>query len=428
MKRLFSLLSLMLVFLASCENTQDDGVTRLNILSEGLIQFDFRAGEGAVEYEIKNPMPELSLNVTANGASWIYDIMTNDGVATFKVERNGGEEERYAILTFIYGDLKQEVAVCQGIRAEGDCDYEIVATSFGGEYLSLQTSDDYNYLVHVGNGELSYANDEPEAIYYYFDLYSKFRGGNYPIIPNGTYTLDNKDKLTAGTFSAKYSQAHLNDVNGEHALEFKMSKGTVTITDNKFEALVYMTDGTIHHIVYEGELYVPFAVSYPTPDIATTLTEDLIFEHTGSTMRLFYYGDYYECGYDYWRVALMQTMNPINGDYFMIDIITDAKDEGAVAENVLGTYAACSDFDIKPNSFLIGVMEGASYINSWRLVVEDDYIVNGNGRVPLTTGSVKIEKDGASFLVTIDSMDDGNNKVQGSFSCGGIELYDRSNR
>ena len=145
-------------------------------------------------------------------------------------------------------------------------------------------------------------------------------------------------------------------------------------------------------------------------------------------MRLFYYGDYYECGYDYWRVALMQTMNPINGDYFMIDIITDAKDEGAVAENVLGTYAACSDFDIKPNSFLIGVMEGASYINSWRLVVEDDYIVNGNGRVPLTTGSVKIEKDGASFLVTIDSMDDGNNKVQGSFSCGGIELYDRSNR
>ena len=428
MKKIFSLLSLMLVLLASCENTKDDGVTRLNILSDSLMQFDFRSGKGVVEYEIKNPLADVSLIVTTNGANWIYDINVENGEATFSYERNGGEDVRYAILTFTYGDLVQEVAVSQGVRAEGDCDYEIVATSFGGEYLSLQAADDYNYYVQVGTGEIDYMNGTPNATYYYFDIFSKFRGGMDPILPNGTYTLDTSDKFKAGSFSAKNSMAHINDENGEHAVEFKMSMGTVTVTDNKFEALVHMTDGTIHHIVFEGTLYVPFAVSYPTPDIATTLTEDLIFNHTGCTMRLFYYGDYYECGYDYWRVALMQTMNPINGDYFMIDIITDAKGEGADPENVLGTYAACSDFDIKPNSFLIGVMEGASYINSWRLVVEDDYIVNGNGRVPLTTGSVKIEKDGGSFIVTIDSMDDGNNKVQGTFNCGGYELYDRSNR
>ena len=428
MKKIFSLLSLMLVLLASCESTHDDGVTRFTILSEGLMEFDFRAGQGVVRYEIKNPMPDVSLVVTADGATWIYDIKTDEGKALFSIERNSGEEERYAILTFTYGEFVEQVAVCQTPRPEGAFDYDVTATMFGGEYLSLQTADDYNYYVQVGTGEIDYMNGTPNATYYYFDIFSKFRGGMDPILPNGTYTLDTSNKFKPGSFSAQGSMAHINNEYGEHAVEFKMSMGTVTVTDNKFEATVHMTDGTIHHIVFEGTLYVPFAVSYPTPDIATTLTEDLIFNHTGSTMRLFYYGDYYECGYDYWRVALMQTMNPINGDYFMIDIITDAKGEGADPENVLGTYAACSDFDIKPNSFLIGVMEGASYINSWRLVVEDDYIVNGNGRVPLTTGSVKIEKDGGSFVVTIDSMDDGNNKVQGTFSCGGYELYDRSNR
>ena len=392
------------------------------------MEFDFKGGKGMVLFELKNPKTDVTLTVSANGVTWISDIKSNDSVVSFVVERNGGAEERVAILTIAYGDLKQEVAVRQGVRSEGEYDYDVIATIFGGEYLSLETSDNYNYYVQVGTGEINEKNDIPNATYYYFDLYSKFRGGDRPILPNGTYTLDNTEKFPIGTFSAKHSKAHINNQFGEPDTEFLIVAGTLYVTDNRFEAVLNMADGTIHRVVFEGELYVPFAVSYPTPDIATTLTEDLIFEHNGAIMRLFYYGDYYECGYDYWRVALMQTMNPINGDYFMIDIITDAKDEGAVAENVLGTYAACSDFDIKPNSFLIGVMEGASYINSWRLVVENDYIVNGNGRVPLTTGSVKIEKDGASFLVTIDSMDDGNNKVQGSFSCGGIELYDRSNR
>jgi hypothetical protein len=224
------------------------------------------------------------------------------------------------------------------------------------------------------------------------------------------------------------SKAHINNEQGVADTEFTISQGTVTVTDNRFEAVLNMADGSIHRVVFEGELHVPYAVSFPTPDLATTLTEDLIFAHNGAIMRLFYYGDYYERGYDYWRVALMETTNPVNGDYFMIDIITDALNEGANENNVVGEYVACSDLDIKPNSFLAGVMEGAAYINSWRLVVEDDYIINGNGRVPMTTGSVKIEKEGSGFLITIDSMDDANHKVKGTFSCGGVELYDRSKR
>jgi hypothetical protein len=198
--------------------------------------------------------------------------------------------------------------------------------------------------------------------------------------------------------------------------------------------------GVKHVISYEGKVeYIDVTDQLgddepgdggdePVGDYYSTLTSDYACNFDNHTLYYEYYGDYYECGYDYWSIALMESVGPINGDYFMIDIITDALNEGASEDNVIGTYAACSDLDIKPNSFLVGVMEGAAYINSWRLVVEDDYIINGNGRVPMTTGSVKIEREGNGFLVTIDSMDDANHKVQGTFSCGGVELYDRSKR
>lgn len=428
MKRLFSLLSLMLVMLTACEKPQEESVTSLTILSESIMDFDFRGGKGLVLYELKNPKPDVTLLVSDNDAAWITDIKTNDGATAFVVERNGGSEERLAILKFTYGDIVQEVAVRQGVRAEGEYDYDMKATIFGGEYYGMNLNDNFNYYVQVGDGEINENNDAPNATYYYFDLYSKHRGGSHPILPNGTYTLDTTENFPIGTFSAKYSKAHINNEFGEPDTEFTIAAGELTVTDNRFEAVLEMIDGTLHHVVFEGELHVPYAVESETPEVATTLTDDLIFEHNGAMMRLFYYGDYYECGCDYWSIALMESVGPINGDYFMIDIITDALNEGASEDNVIGTYAACSDLDIKPNSFLVGVMEGAAYINSWRLVVEDDYIINGNGRVPMTAGSVKIEREGNGFLVTIDSMDDANHKVQGTFSCGGVEIYDRSKR
>ena len=153
MKKIFSLLSLMLVMLVSCESTHDDGVTRFTILSEGLMQFDFRGGQGVVTYELKNPVPDVALKVATGGASWIYDIKTNDTMAMFSVERNGGDDERVAFLTFTYGDIVEQVAVKQTTRPEGAFDYEMTATMFGGEYLSLQTADDYNYYVQVRSEE-----------------------------------------------------------------------------------------------------------------------------------------------------------------------------------------------------------------------------------------------------------------------------------
>ena len=427
MKKLFLFLSLMLVALVACEKTpqnQNDGVTELNILTEQPIMIDYQGSQVIISYEISNPDPESTLHVLCS-AEWVKDLQGKNGVVAFNADRNNASEERQANILFSYGDIVETVVVTQGARPEGTVDYDVKATVFGGEYYGMDANDNYNYYVQVGTGEINEYNDAPDAVYYYFDIYAKYRGGEHPILPNGTYTFDSRNSKDIGTFTAEYSKAHINNKYGVADIEFVIVSGEATVTDNKFEAQLTMLDGTIHHVVYEGELYVPYMVD-GTPEVATTLTEDYTFDHSGATLRLFYYGDYYDCGKDLWSVHLMESTNPINGDYVMIDIITDGLNEGASKENVEGTYTACSDLDIKPNSFITGVIEGEKYIYSWRLICEEDYIINGNGRVPMSDGEIKIEFDGNNFVVNFDCVDDADNKFAGKFEGAAIEIYDRS--
>lgn len=410
------------VMLVACD-TPADKTTSIKIIAEQPMMLDFAGGNLEIAYEISNPNPDVTLT-TLPAAAWIEPIIVKNGVAKFFVERNMQTSERATRITFTYGDITEELIVIQNGRPEGTVDYDYDATVFGGEYYGMGDNDNFNYYIQVGTGEINEFNDAPNAVYYYFDLYAKYRGGDRPIVPNGTYTLDTKNSMAIGTFTVEHSKAHINNEYGAADTEFKMASGTVTVTDNRFEATLHMTDGTVHHVLYEGELYVPNAV-YDTPEVATTLTEDYTFDHQNATLRLFYYGDYYDCGKDYWSVQLMESVNPINGDFIMVDIITDGLNEGPQAENVIGTYTACSDLDIKESSFLAGFMEGVKYLYSWRFICEEDYIVNGNGRAPISDGTISISFEGNNFTVSFDCVDDANNKFAGKFEGVAVEIYNR---
>lgn len=410
------------VMLVACD-TPADKTTSIKIIAEQPMMLDFAGGKLEIAYEISNPNPDVTLT-TLPAAAWIEPIIVKNGVAKFFVERNMQTSERATRITFTYGDITEELIVIQNGRPEGTVDYDYDATVFGGEYYGMGGNDNFNYYIQVGTGEINEFNDAPNAVYYYFDLYAKYRGGDHPIVPNGTYTLDTKNSMAIGTFTVEHSKAHINNEYGVADTEFKMASGTVTVTDNRFEATLHMTDGTVHHVLYEGELYVPNAV-YDTPEVATTLTEDYTFDHQNATLRLFYYGDYYDCGKDYWSVQLMESMNPINGDFIMVDIITDGLNEGPQAENVIGTYTACSDLDIKESSFLAGFMEGVKYLYSWRFICVEDYIVNGNGRAPISDGTISISFEGNNFTVSFDCVDDANNKFTGKFEGVAVEIYNR---
>ena len=420
MKQFLSVLAMSLILLVSCDKpNEEDTTTKIVIKSEIPFIVPFSGGECSIDYTIKNPLTDVKLKAVSN-AWWISNIEISDNKITFVAQRNTSTDVREAILRLTYGDLEKVVEVKQGIK-EGKYDFDIQATVFGGEYYGMASSDNFNYFVQLGNAEINADNDIPNGIYYYFDIYAKYRGGDKPILPNGTYVFDKSGNCPIGCFDAGYSKAHFNDANGQPTTSFVFSHGTVTVTDNRFEAEVTMTDGTVHHIVYEGELYVPSVVS--SPAYGSKLTEDLTFEHNNATMRMMYYGDYYDTGKAHWSISLMECQNPINGDYFSIDLIADTLEN--TTDSVVGTYKAASDLELKDNCFISGMIEGLKYLYSWYYVIIDDYVDQSQG-APLADGTIKVEKDGNGYIVTLDCVDDNGHTIKGSFNCLNCEFHDRT--
>ena len=426
MKKLFFILSLMLVMFAACEpSAQNDGKTAIKILSELPIEVDFHGGEQIITYKIVNPLPGVELQASCPKSElWITDLVAKNGVLKFVVARNKESNERMTTIKLTYGEIVEEILVAQSVRPDDAYDYDITATIFGGEYTGNNGEDCYNYYVQLGNGEIDEFNDDANAYYYYFDIYVKGRGGDHPILPNGTYNFDGKSSEAVGTFTKEFSKVHFNDAAGQHVEEFEMASGRVTVTDNKFEALVYMTDGTVHHIVYEGELYVPSVV--PSPEYSSKLTEDLEFDLSTGYIRLFYYGDEFGIGADYWSVALMEDSGAANGAYIQVKILTNSLGDKSY-ESIAGVYTPCSDLEPQKGCFLRGLLEGQMYIGSQYYFLTNGYIENNLGG-PIYDGQIEIKVEDNKFNVTVDCMDDNGHKIKGTFSCSGAEFYDRSGK
>ena len=62
-----------------------------------------------------------------------------------------------------------------------------------------------------------------------------------------------------------------------------------------------------------------------------------------------------------------------------------------------------------------------------RSAIKQHYIDHHAGG-PVYDGEVKIEVDGNNITVTLDCMDDNGHKIVGTFTCSGMEFYDRSNK
>lgn len=425
MKKLFTLLALALFAFSACESNETpqepvDTTTDIEVLTESPLTVAYQGGRTMVMFNIKNPIEGVNVTAFCN-AFWVKDVAASDGVVVFVADRNTTDHRREGVLTIKYGDIEKYVGLSQEFRPEGEYDYDMTATVFGGEYYGNGGEDNYNYYVQLGNGEIDEFNDEANATYYYFDIYANRRGGDHPILPNGTYTLDRNNSCIIGTFTAESSKAHFNDGDGQPEESFEMTSGTVTVTDNKFEAIVTMSDGTLHRIVYEGELYVPSVVE--SPAYSSKLTEDFTFDLSTGYLRLFYYGDEYGIGADYWSIALMEDSAARNGAYFQIKIFTDSCEDVSY-ESLAGVYTPCSDLAPQKNCFLQGLLEGSMYIGSQYYVVEN-YFINNNLGAPIYDGQIEITVDGNNIDVTLDCMDDNGHKIQGTFSSAGIELYDR---
>ena len=425
MKKLFLLLSVCLLAFAACEptNSKTDVNAELTLTSEQLLNFDAAGGSGIITYTLEN-VKEGTLPTVKSDAEWVTDLTVAETI-TFNVAANDTTEDRAAIIFVEYDKQNFSVDVKQSGNPYAGWEVDVVyeAKVLNGEYYGTTYSPDPNYFVILSTNGTTGWSDLYVDTYYRFDIYSKTAAADpsAPVLPNGTYTFDMYGLGEGNTFGDYYSVRLETFQNGQFK-ETKIEDGFITVTDNKIEAMLKLVGGEVHKVVYEGSLELGY-IEVPAPDYYSTLTEDLIFNHSEGTIRLNYFGDYYGIGASSWIVSLVMPGTNINGDYFILDIVTGS--DAFEASNIVGTYTCVEEADAAKNTFIKGTYSGG-FVSSWYFVAVDNYY-GTDDVAPITDGTITIREEGIKFVVEFDCVDDNGHKIAGTFACSGLEMYDSRN-
>lgn len=422
MKKYFLLLAMALVAMVSCESVETPaGPCELKLISSAVMDFTADGGQGVIDYTLTG-VKEGELPTAESGSNWVTNITVADKI-TFDIALNEVTEQRTATIYVEYGEQNFSVQIMQaGAEPEIVPDVVFEATALNGEsYGDAYTngkSYDY-YAILSKNGTTGYMDLYIDT-YYRFDIYSDTPLSDPLTLPVGEYVFDDYDLSTPGTFGSGYSFRFQTFADGTYK-ENRVLDGKIVVTENHIEALVKYDDGKLHKITYDGSLELGY-IQIPNDPPYSRLTKDYTFENTG-VMRMLYYGDAYGLGGANWLVEVMNNTEKMNGDYFRVNLV--ANDNTYSADSVWGTYTAVATEDeVAKGKFVAGTEAGINeYYHSWYWVIEDNLVNHGYG-APLSTGSVNIAKEGSSYIMTIDCMDDNGHKIQGTYTCAGIEVYD----
>ena len=426
MKTKLFILMLCLFSLVGCDNGQEqlnderpneeqpNGETEklLTLLTEKSMSFD---AKGAVDckilFELKGVDAGAVPEVTCN-ALWIDKIRTGNTIVMFNVLPNATTESRSTKITVSYEDMNFDVDITQsGLEVNVEHRANVLNGEYCYPYTGCINSKNGNYFAILSmNGTTGFADLYIDQ-YYRFDFYSDVKPANdiTPSIPHGTYRLDTNNTGDAWTFSHSYSTRLEPKEDGSY-VENYFTDGVVVVSENSIDALLTLDNGEVHHVVYNGELGLSYMVIENNGPYSW-LEEDYNFNYSGGIIRLLYYGDYTEGSN--WVVQVMECQNPINGDYFSIDLMAPAT--GFVADYVCGSYTKATD-----NPY-----QASTYTEAQYAVIEDDY-VNPRAGAPIVSGTITIERDGLDFVLTFDCVDDLGYKITGTFRCGQLEMYDKS--
>ena len=422
MKKLLFILAAGLFALAACEPIGPSNEEQKGTLAvvEKSVEFAFYGGEGVINYTLTDAAEGAKPTVVTNQA-WISNITVADTI-TFDVELNNTTEKRAAIITVSFGE-EQSFQVFVNQEAGYEIDVEFTATAINGEYYGTKYSADPNYFVILSKNGTTGFSDMYLDSYYRLDIYSKTLAGDPLALPEGVYTFDYLDQGYGNTFGMGYSYLLQTFEDGNYK-ELRFEDGVLIVTENKAEGFFVFENGETHHIVYEGSLELGW-LEFPEPDYYSTLTEDYTFNHQQGVVRFSHFGDYYNVGASNWTITTMLSGDPINGDYFIVELVADKISTSVQPVDVIGTYTCVADATaVAKNTFIAGGMDGNNYAFSWFLYVVDNYIDHSR-RVPIADGSITIAAEGTGYLLTFDCVDDNGHKITGTFSCPTVEIYDR---
>lgn len=237
------------------------------LTSDDEVEFSAEGGEGTITYNYTlhedvgedGPLADRETNVEiACDAEWIEVEATLpvDQDIPFTVAANDGEAREATIVVKYMSETVFEVKVKQAAKQNDtpvDGEVNFTASVYEVYYYGTQYSAAYNYQVFLSdNGLNEKGNFKQDGIYYMLDIYAADSAENNRFtLPNGKYTAS--ETPNAGTFGIGDYGACINIVGGVPTYSL-YKQGTVTVTDGKIEAKILMEDGTIHNVLYEGNL------------------------------------------------------------------------------------------------------------------------------------------------------------------------------
>mgnify|MGYP003300723159 CR=1 FL=1 len=413
MKKIFLFLAVSLFALAACENSKTQASL---IVSTAPVDMAYYGGSASIIYKFENAQGGEVPTVEAD-QTWVNNFVVAENI-TFNVDFNNTAEVRKAVITVSYGAQNFEIEVSQAAGMVADV--EFVATALNGEYYGTAYSADPNYFAILSKNGTTGWSDLYVDTYYRFDLYStSTTDENAPVLPHGVYTFDKSDMGIGGTFGHPRSVRLETFQNGQFK-ETQIEEGVVIISENKFEALLKLVDGKVHRVIYEGSLELGY-IPLPEPDYYSTLTEDYTFNHPEGILRINYYGDYYGVGAANWVVSMVLPGAKVNGDYFSIDLVANTNEYNV--SSIFGTYTCAADeSQVAKNTFIAGDYQDRKFLYSWYFVCVDDTF-GSDDIAPLTDGTITISEVDGKYVVEYDCMDDNGHKIQGTYTCATLEMY-----
>ena len=429
MKKLFALVALCAVAFSACENTGNEQTeqTNANLVlkitnpSSGILEFPSAGGNGDIQFTLtqEETRSTAPADVTATSdAEWITDITVGKDKITFLVAQNE-DEERSDYITIKYKDQVKFVAVEQAGYERPDVTFK--ATHLNGTYWGkFPTTKGFNYLVILGDKSCPhYLTKEAGSTEYRFNIYSDVSSAFNKIhrVPVGTYKMDHSSSGDPGTIDGNKDQSYYLSSNDTDS---PFADATMVVTETSIIVDVTFFDGKKHHVEYKGSLIYEgytegtFADIYPV----SAYTKDITFNVTGGHVDAYFRGDHYGTGCNVWFMQLVEEKVPhYNGVYMVLDLIVP-KSEGGVndLDIINGEYPI---FKQKPDNYEYTIPNGllrddCLQMHAWYLTCVEGQL-DMSTAAPLTSGSVKVTKDGTNFLFEIDSTDDKGNKLTGTF-------------
>lgn len=388
MKKFLALIALVAVALTACDkgNTEPTYSSKIE-LNKSEVTFAKGGGEEIVTFMLVNGQGG---KVTAEAnAEWLTARAEFNSEVVITVEANEGDA-REAQVVVKYSGAKDAIITVKQKAGNVTFDEEFAAKRFEGQYFGSG-----NYFVTLSDiGLAKDGNHKANGTYYIFDFYGNTPSDEeYPMLPNGTYTFDAANTGANGTFSDENSWYGVTNAAGEYDKAKSYKSAKVTVKDGIFEAEIEFNDGTMHHVVYEGDLTAVLD--------DTTLSADTTINIEGAEIVATNYGDLYEVGMQNWYIEVKKDDKVILLDVF-----------SASTTDPSGVYQVLSGAEYA-NKFIPGFMNGSAPVGAWYGSVS-----NGKFKViaPMVDGVIQIKVLGNTATINFGVWDDGGNLIDGSAS------------